>query len=432
VDVRSDARRIAIVLAVFLVFYFVPIENGRLSGAVIEALLLVRWYVREHVLLGLLPAFFIAGAIAAFVSKASVMRYLGAHASKFMSYAVASVSGSVLAVCSCTILPLFAGIYSRGAGLGPATTFLYAGPAINVLAIFLTARVLGAELGIARAVGAIVFSIVIGLTMHGLFRREETARAEQALAAPPPEAHRPLGQSLTVFALAVAILALANWHSEGGSGLSDMVARFKWPLTGFVAAVLGLLLVLWFRASAWIIAGTAAAVLAAALFVPGGPVVPFLVGVAGLVVATALGEHEMREWLQGTWGLAKDILPLLFAGILVVGFLLGRPGHDGLVPSSWIAASVGDNSLLSSLVAAVASGLMYFCTMTEIPIVQGLVGAGMAKGPALAFLLAGPAVSLPNILILLSIVGPKKTTAYLTLVLVMSTVTGTAFGLLSR
>jgi uncharacterized membrane protein YraQ (UPF0718 family) len=419
------------ILAVFLVFYFVPIEDGRLGGAVIEALMLVQWYVRDHVLLGLLPAFFIAGAISAFVSKASVMRYLGAHASKFTSYAVASVSGSVLAVCSCTILPLFAGIYSRGAGLGPATTFLYAGPAINVLAIFLTARVLGAELGIARAIGAIVFSILIGTTMHFIFRKEEAVRAERALREPMPGADRPLGQSLLVFAVTVAILAFANWHSTGGSSLSEMVARVKWPLTGIAAALLGALLIVWFRASVWIVAGTAVAVVAAALLSPGNPVAPFLVGVAGLVAATALGKGEMREWLEGTWGLARDILPLLFAGILVVGALLGRPGHDGLIPSAWIATLVGDNSLLSSLVAAAASGLMYFCTMTEIPIVQGLMGAGMAKGPALAFLLAGPAVSLPNILILMNIVGPRKTVAYLSLVLVMSTITGTVFGILS-
>ncbi|MBN2566011.1 MAG: permease [Candidatus Eisenbacteria bacterium] len=427
---KSDARLIIIILAVFLIFYFVPIENGRLGNAVMESLMLVQWYVREHVLLGLLPAFFIAGAISAFVSKASVMRYLGAHASKFVSYAVASVSGSILAVCSCTILPLFAGIYSRGAGLGPATTFLYAGPAINVLAIFLTARVLGAELGVARAIGAIAFSIVIGLLMHLFFRREERARAEQALSGPRPEADRPIGQSLSMFVVTVAVLAFANWHADGGSGVSRAIAQIKWPLTGAFAALLGALLIVWFRASVWIVAGTGAAVVAATLLVPGNPVVPFLVGIAGLATATALGKGEMREWLDSTWGLAKDILPLLFAGVLVVGALLGRPGHDGLIPSSWIAALVGDNSILSSFVAAVASGLMYFCTMTEIPIVQGLMGAGMAKGPALAFLLAGPAVSLPNILILTRIVGTRKTTVYLALVLVMSTITGTVFGFL--
>lgn len=429
--IGPDIRAVVVILAVFLVFYFVPIEGGRLGSAVMEALMLVQWYVREHVLLGLLPAFFIAGAISAFVSRASVMRYLGAHASKFMSYAVASVSGSVLAVCSCTILPLFAGIYSRGAGLGPAMTFLYAGPAINVLAIFLTARVLGGELGVARAIGAIAFSVVIGLVMHFFFREEESARAEAALSDPRPEHGRPLWQSMAVFAVTVAILALANWHSADGSGISETVASIKWPLTAAFAAVLGFLLIAWFGARIRVVAGAAAAVALSALFPEGRPVVPFLVGIAGLVAVTWSGKGELREWLAGTWGLAKDILPLLFVGILVVGAMLGRPGHDGLIPSAWIATLVGDNSVLSSFVAAVASGLMYFCTMTEIPIVQGLMGAGMAKGPALAFLLAGPAVSVPNILILTSIVGPRKTAVYLCLVLVMSTAIGSMFGVLT-
>jgi uncharacterized membrane protein YraQ (UPF0718 family) len=429
--INSDVRMIVAILAVFLVFYFVPIEGGRLGSAVMESLMLVQWYVREHVLLGLLPAFFIAGAISAFVSKASVMRYLGAHASKFMSYAVASVSGSILAVCSCTILPLFAGIYSRGAGLGPATTFLYAGPAINVLAIFLTARVLGAELGVARAIGAIVFSVLIGLLMHLFFREEESARAEAALSEPPPDAERPLLQSMIVFAVTVAILVFANWHSAGGSGISESIARVKWQLTGALAVALGALLVVWFRANVWGVIGTAAAVVASGVLFSGRPVVPFLVGIGGLVAVTWSAKGELREWLDGTWGLTKDILPLLFVGIIVVGAMLGRPGHDGLIPSAWIATLVGDNSVLSSFVAAVASGLMYFCTMTEIPIVQGLMGAGMAKGPALAFLLAGPAVSVPNILILTSIIGPRKTAVYLCMVLVMSTATGTIFGVLT-
>jgi uncharacterized membrane protein YraQ (UPF0718 family) len=428
-DIRRDWKLILAVLAVLAVFYFVPIESSRITGAVIEALALVQWYVRDHMFMGLLPALLIAGAISAFVSKASVMRYLGAHASKFVSYAVASVSGCVLAVCSCTILPLFAGIYSRGAGLGPATTFLYAGPAINVIAIFLTARVLGAQLGIARAVGAIAFSIVIGLVMHLLFRAEETARAEKHLAEPPPEVERPLGQGLAVFATSVAVLALANWHGQEG-GLSGLVAHFKWPLTSAASLLLGILLVRWFEAKIHVVAGAAAAVVLLVLVLPGNHLVPFLAGMAGIVVLAATGNREMHDWLDSSWDLARDILPLLFAGILVVGAMLGRPTHEGLIPSAWVAGLVGDNSIASSLVAAVASGLMYFCTMTEIPIVQGLMGAGMAKGPALAFLLAGPAVSLPNILILRSIVGTRKTITYLALVLLMATLTGTIFGAL--
>lgn len=414
----------------FLIFYFVPMDAGRVGGAVIESLALVQWYVRDHMLMGLLPALFIAGAISAFVSKASVMRYLGAHASKIVSYAVASVSGCILAVCSCTILPLFAGIYSRGAGLGPATTFLYAGPAINVIAIFLTARVLGAQLGVARAVGAVSFSIVIGLIMHFIFRHEEAARAEKQLAEPKPEVERPLRQSLAIFASTVAVLAFANWHATGGGGISHAIGVAKWPLTGASAIVLGLILIRWFGVRAWTVATAGAIVTVLALAFPGRPLIPFLAGMAGLAVVAATGTRETRDWLDGSWDLAKDIIPLLFAGILVVGAMLGRPGHEGLIPSAWVAGLVGDNSIISNLVAAVASGLMYFCTMTEIPIVQGLMGAGMAKGPALAFLLAGPAVSLPNILILRGVIGTKKTVVYLALVLVMATVTGALFGLL--
>ena len=428
-DWKRDGKFVLIVAAVFLMFYLVPMDAGRIGNAVTEALALVQWYVREHMLMGLLPALFIAGAVSAFVSKASVMRYLGAHASKFVSYAVASVSGCILAVCSCTILPLFAGIYSRGAGLGPATTFLYAGPAINVIAIFLTARVLGAQLGVARAVGAIVFSIVIGLIMHFIFRHEETVRAEEQLAEPRPEVERPLRQSMAVFASTVAILAFANWYAAGGTGISHAIYVARWPLTGASAIVLGVVLVRWFGLRAWTVVSAGAAVTALALLFPGRPLIPFLAGMAGLTVVAATGTRETRDWLDGSWDLARDILPLLFVGILVVGAMLGRPGHEGLIPSAWVAGLVGDNSILSNMVAAVASGLMYFCTMTEIPIVQGLVGAGMAKGPALAFLLAGPAVSLPNILILRSVIGTRKTLVYLTLVLIMSTVTGALFGL---
>ena len=430
-DWKRDGKFVLIAAAVFLMFYLIPMDAGRVGNAVTEALALVQWYVREHMLMGLLPALFIAGAVSAFVSKASVMRYLGAHASKFVSYAVASVSGCVLAVCSCTILPLFAGIYSRGAGLGPATTFLYAGPAINVIAIFLTARVLGAQLGVARAVGAIAFSIVIGLIMHFIFRHEETARAKEQLAEPRPEVERPLRQSLAVFASTVAILAFANWHAAGDTGVSHAIYVARWPLTGASAIVLGVVLVRWFGLRTWTVVSAGAAVTALALLFPGRPLIPFLAGMAGLTILAARGTRETRDWLDGSWDLARDILPLLFVGILVVGAMLGRPGHEGLIPSAWVAGLVGDNSILSNLVAAVASGLMYFCTMTEIPIVQGLMGAGMAKGPALAFLLAGPAVSLPNILILRKVVGTRKTLVYLTLVLIMSTVTGALFGLLT-
>jgi uncharacterized membrane protein YraQ (UPF0718 family) len=431
-DPRREARILVLALGAFLAFYFAPLGSPRLRGAVLESLSHVQWYAREHMIFGLLPAFFIAGAIAAFVSKGAVMKYLGARARRSVAYAVASVSGSILAVCSCTILPLFAGIYSRGAGLGPATTFLYAGPAINVMAIILTARVLGAEIGIARAVGAVAFSVLIGFIMHVVFRRDEVRRADDALSQPEPEHGRPIHQTLSIFAAMIALLAFANWGSPAeATGLSQTVHALKWPLAGAAGAALAAILIAWYRVRlAWLLAAAVPAVALAVLF-PGNPIPAFVAGVGAVTVASLASGGESREWVLESWSFAKEILPLLLVGILVVGLLLGRPGAEGLIPSSWVVPLVGGNSIRSSLVAAVASGLMYFCTLTEVPIVQGLMGSGMGKGPALAFLLAGPAVSLPNILILRSVVGTRKTVIYLILVVVMATTTGAVFGALA-
>lgn len=428
---RRELRTLALMAGVFLAFYFAPLDAPRLRGALIESLALVRWYAREHMIFGLLPAFFIAGAISAFVSKASVMRYLGARAKRVVAYAVASISGCVLAVCSCTILPLFAGIYSQGAGLGPATTFLYAGPAINVIAIFLTARVLGAEIGIARAAGAIVFSVVIGLLMHLIFRRDEGIRADRTLAEPEPAHDNPILHTLGFFAAMVALLAFANWSEAAAtSPLSQWFLRWKWSLTAAAGLTLAVFLVRWYGVPVRRMAMAAAPVAILALVFRGNPMVPFLVGVGAVSAVAVSSRGEPREWVVGSWGFAKDILPLLLVGILVVGFLLGRPGQEGLISTHWVGGLVGGNTLRANFVASMAGGLMYFCTMTEVPIVQGLVGAGMGKGPALAFLLAGPAVSIPNILILRRVIGARKTGTYLILVVVMSTLTGAMFGAL--
>jgi len=219
-NLKKDWKPLSAITAVFLVAFYLPVGSLRFDNALLEGLHLVKWYAQEHVILCLLPAFLIAGAIAAFVSRASVMKYLGAGANKVLAYGVASVSGSILAVCSCTILPLFAGIYRMGAGLGPAIAFLYAGPAINVLAIILTARVLGLELGIARAIGAVLFSIVIGLLMHLIFRKEETEKAKTEMVMPESDVERPLWQNAVYFAAMVAILVFANWgKSDDPSGL---------------------------------------------------------------------------------------------------------------------------------------------------------------------------------------------------------------------
>jgi uncharacterized protein len=429
IDWKTIWKPLSIIIGVFLIFFWLPISNSRFSGAVIESLALAKWYAQEHVLLCLVPAFFIAGAISVFVSQAAVMKYLGAGAKKVMSYGVASVSGSILAVCSCTVLPLFAGIWKRGAGLGPAIAFLYSGPAINILAIVLTARVLGLPLGVARAVGAVVFSVVIGVIMHLLFRKEEQAKAQAALHMPEPEVERPLWQNVVYFAVMVGILVSATWGKPTDpTGLWHAIYSVKWLLTGFFAIVLGVLLTKWFRVKAFKVVLAAAAVLVLALVFPHQPLIAFSAGIIALVVLLTTTRGETESWFQSTWDFAKLILPLLCGGVLIAGLLLGRPGSEGLIPSKWVAGLVGGNSLWANLFASVVGAFMYFATLTEVPILQGLLGAGMGKGPALALLLAGPALSLPNMLVIRSVMGTKKTVAFVGLVVVMATISGIIFG----
>ena len=430
-DWKSEWKKLAVIAGVFVACFWLPVGTARFDGAVAGSLHLVRWYAREHVLLCLVPAFFIAGAIGVFISRASVMKYLGASANKVMAYGVASVSGTILAVCSCTVLPLFAGIYRMGAGLGPATAFLYSGPAINVLAIILTARVLGLKLGIARAVGAVVFSIVIGLLMQLIFRKEEAEKVDAQMAIPEPEVTRPLWQNMLYFASMVCILVFANWGKPGEpTGLWAAVYAARWSVTGAFAVGFAAILVLWFGLKLWKVAAAAAATALAALLFPHEPMIPFAVGVVGVSAVASTSEGEVAEWFSQSWAFAKQILPLLFVGVLVAGFLLGRPGHEGLIPSRWVADAVGGNSVRANLFASVAGAFMYFATLTEVPILQGLLGAGMGSGPALALLLAGPALSLPNMLVIRSIMGTRKTIVYVALVVIMATLSGLIYGAL--
>jgi len=388
-QVPVKLKQFLLLLAVFLAAYFLPTGSGRVQGALVEAFAMLHEYAREHVLLCLVPALFIAGAIAVFVSKASVMKYFGPTANKLLAYSVASVSGTILAVCSCTVLPLFAGIYTRGAGIGPATAFLYSGPAINVLAIILTARILGLQMGLARALGAICFAFLIGIAMHLIFLREERekAREAEAFVLPDTDQSRPLWQTALYFATMVAILVFANWGKPAADpSLWASIYHAKWFITAALLLVLALMMLSWFR------------------------------------------RPELKEWTSSTWTFAWQILPLLFGGVLVAGFLLGRPGHMALIPEEWIARLVGGNSLWANLFASVSGALMYFATLTEVPILQGLLGAGMGKGPALALLLAGPSLSLPNLLVIGGIMGARKTLVYSLLVVLLSTATGIAYG----
>jgi len=381
-------KALSIMFGVFLLAFFVPWESARVSSALQESFLMLNDYAREHVILCLIPAFFIAGAITVFLNQQSVIKYLGPDAPKLLAYSVASVSGTILAVCSCTVLPLFKGIYKKGAGLGPAVSFLYSGPAINILAIILTAKVLGLQLGIARAVGAILFAFLIGFIMHLLFFKEDRERTTNAaMFASVEDDERPLSRTVIYMASMVGILVFLNWAPGGGDVVWwDMIYRFRFAITGVFAAVLAYTLVRWFTRT------------------------------------------ELGDWVVATRDFAVQILPLLFAGVLVAGFLLGRPGHMALIPEEWIAGLVGTNSLWSNLFASVSGALMYFATLTEVPIMQGLLGAGMNQGPALALLLAGPSLSLPALLVIGSELGLKKTLTYAGLVVVLSTTAGMIYG----
>jgi len=411
--------------------------------AVDATLDLARWYAREHVVLCLLPAFFIAGVIAVFVSQGSVLKYFGANAKKWLSYSVAAVSGGILAVCSCTILPLFTSIYKRGAGLGPAVAFLYSGPAISVLSIILTMRILGVELGVARMIGAVCFSVVIGLAMAFIFRREEQAKKEQQMNIVPPPEKLPMWQTTLHFFTLVAILVFANWGAPAATdtGIWQFIFTYKW----FFTAGFGLLLcwslvrilklkTVWVAASA---AVTALSAWAAAVFIAETklvPLVPMIVGIAALAVMLLFDgrDDENREWALSSWGFAKQIMPLLAIGVVTAGFLLGST-HDGttiagIIPNRWIEWAVGGNSLLSNFFASFTGAFMYFATLTEVPIIQGLLASGMGKGPALALLLAGPSLSLPNMLVIRGVMGTKKTVVYVVLVIVLATLAGYVYG----
>ncbi|MCI5705927.1 MAG: permease [Odoribacter sp.] len=411
--------------------------------AVDATLDLAKWYAQEHVVLCLLPAFFIAGVIAVFVSQGSVLKYFGANAKKWISYTVAAVSGGILAVCSCTILPLFTSIYKRGAGLGPAIAFLYSGPAISILSIILTARILGIEMGIARTVGAVLFSVVIGLAMSFIFRKEEKVKKEEQMNIVPPPEKRPMWQTSFHFFTLVLILVFANWGAPAASdtGLWYGIFTYKWYITGILSLLLCLSLVRILKLRVqWVVLGavaTAISALLANLFIGNAklvPLVPMIVAITALSVILLFDKRneENREWAFASWGFAKQIMPLLAIGVVTAGFLLGSTHGNtsiaGIIPNSWIEWAVGGNSLLSNFFASFTGAFMYFATLTEVPIIQGLLASGMGKGPALALLLAGPSLSLPNMLVIRGVLGTRKTVVYVALVIVMATVSGFVFG----
>ena len=388
----KEKTKFFIIVLIFSAAYYVPWSNPIIRQSGFEAFMMLQEYARDHVLTCLIPAFFIAGAIVVFISQGSVLKYFGATANKILAYSVASVSGTILAVCSCTVLPLFAGIYTRGAGIGPATAFLYSGPAINVLAIALTARILGWELGLARAIGAVIFAIVTGLLMAFFFRKDDAARTQGQIYLPDEDGKsRSLFQDASFVFTLVLILIFAAFAkpAESSTGLWPFIFSIKWYITGVLLVILGIMLKQWFV------------------------------------------KEERTTWVESTWGFMKQILPLLGAGVLVAGFVLGRPGHPALIPEHYIRALVGGNPLWANFFASISGALMYFATLTEVPILQGLIGAGMGKGPALSLLLAGPALSLPNMLVIGGVLGAKKTIAFCVIIVVLSTFAGMCYGVLA-
>lgn len=442
-DTRKELKTLFWIVAVFAAAFFLPLDSQRFMTAIDATLDLSRWYAREHVVLCLLPAFFIAGVIAVFVSQGSVLKYFGANAKKWLSYTVASISGGILAVCSCTILPLFTSIYKRGAGLGPAVAFLYSGPAISILSIILTARILGAEMGIARMVGAVAFSVIIGLVMSFIFRNEEKVKKEEQMNIVPPPEKRPMWQTSMFFFTLVLILVFANWGAPEVSdhGVWHNIYLHKWYIVGFLSLTLCWIMVKILNLKiTWVAAGavlTGLSAVIANIFIDNAvlvPLVPMVVAITSLsvILMTDKRDDENREWALSSWGFAKQIMPLLAIGVVTAGFLLGSTHGNtsiaGIIPNSWIEWAVGGNSLLSNFFASFTGAFMYFATLTEVPIVQGLLASGMGKGPALALLLAGPSLSLPNMLVIRGVMGTKKTAVYVLLVIVMATISGFIFG----
>jgi len=443
-ELKKEIKILLWIIVVFVFAFFMPIESARFNTAVAATFDLVKWYAREHVILCLLPTFFIAGVISVFVSQGSVIKYFGANAKKWLAYSVAAVSGTILAVCSCTILPLFSSIHKRGAGLGPAIAFLYSGPAINILAIILTARILGFEMGVARIIGAVVFSVVIGLLMSLIYRKEEQKKREDQMNIMVEPEKRPVWQTVTHFFTLVLILVFANWGSPTAndtSGAWYYIFSYKWYITGFFSLVLAWSLVKILKIKwQWVLVAAVVTVISVLLsnsLIESAklrPLVPMVVGIAALSVITLLDKQddENREWTLSAWGFAKQIIPLLGIGVVIAGFLLGST-HDGqtiagIIPNEWIAKLVGGNSVFSNFFASIVGAFMYFATLTEVPILQGLIASGMGKGPALALLLAGPSLSLPNMLVIRGIIGTQKTIVYVCLVVVMAMLSGLIYG----
>ena len=384
----SDNKKLFWIIVSFLAAYFIPL-NEEVKKAILQGFYMLQEYAKDHVIFCLIPAFFIAGGITTFMNQQTVLKYLGGSAKKVVAYSFASVSGAILSVCSCTVLPIFKGIYRKGAGLGPAISFLYSGPAINVLAILLTAKVLGLKIGVARAIFAILFSVIIGLLMHLFFEtNKKNIKTDNFII---DKDNTDLFKNSFFILLWIILLVFLNWNKDKtvDGGLWNFIYSIKYIISGL--SLLGIVIVLfkWFK------------------------------------------RDKILDWLEETRNFAVQIMPLLFTGVLIAGFLLGSPNSNGIVPMEWIKKLVGDNSILSNIISSVSGALMYFATLTEVPILQGLIGAGMNQGPALALLLSGPSVSLPSLLVIYTELGAKKTIVYALFIIIMSSIAGWFFGMIA-
>jgi uncharacterized protein len=366
---KKERKVLIYIILVFLAFYFLPIKSTLFTAALLSGLELLREYAREHILTCLLPALFIAGAIVALVNKEAVLKYLGSNVKKRISYLIASVSGAILAICSCTILPLFAGIRKRGAGLGPATTFLFSGPAINIAAIFLTMSVLGFNIGIARIIASIILAIIVGLSMHFIFKEKSS---EEGFTLTEKKSRKINKKNIVLFFLSLLMILVIN-------GL-DINQSYKYF----------------------------------------GSVI--LIIIISYISIFSFNKDVNKKWLNETWSFSKMILPLLFIGVFIAGFI------SPFLPQELIERIVGSNSVSANFLASIFGAFMYFSTLTEIPILKELMNKGMASGPVLALLLAGPSLSLPNMLVIRSVLGNKKTLVYISLVVFYSTIAGLVFG----
>ncbi len=431
----KELKILSFFVLIFAVMYFIPLENASISNAILEAFKLLQWYVREHTLSCVIPALFISGAIITFLSQASVMKYLGPQAKKIYAYSVASVSGAILAVCSCTVLPMFAGIYKMGAGLGPASAFLYSGPAINVMAIFLTARVLGFDIGLARAFGAIIFACLLGVIMATIFRKSEEEKTTVALQMPEEENPRSFWKTTSFMFTMVLFLIIANWSNTSNVTVHSnqfgemqcillqktsekVVVQLEQDIGSYKTGekitldpkdisekgiVVEKNLMSSIHQNRWYVSG--------------------LLGIIVIIMSWKwFSRDEIKTWFSNTWDFTKILIPILFIGVFIVGFVAA------LLPEKQIAALVGDNSLKSNLVASIIGAFFYFATLTEVPILQSLIKLGMHKGPALTLLLAGPALSLPSMIAIWKIMGGKKAFVFIMLIIIISACTGMLFG----